>query len=182
MALRELFFEDPFWLYVILALVELGSLVVWWRSYEGKGKRWLVLPLVLAGLIFGVESWVETDREKIQQAVHQIARDAGAGRFEFLEERMAEEFRGDFQGSEIQMEEGLDLAKRFSREQGLTHVEVRDVDVKVEGKRAFTVVVTRMNLRSLGPRATLLLRWEVDWVKVGGRWKVVFTSTPRIGM
>ncbi len=182
--MRELFFEDPFWVYVMLVAIEIFLLIFWWRSSDNSKAKWLLVPILAGGLVFAVEAMVETDREKLIKAVNSIAADVKNERLDVLESMISEDFKGEFQGRSLDKEESMELAREAMNTHGVTGLEIRNIDVKMkeDGRSASMVVVTRINLRYLGPRGSLLLRWSLLWKKIEGRWYIVYGETPRVGV
>jgi len=182
--LRELFFEDPFWIYVMLVAIELFLLIYWWRSSDNSKAKWLLIPILAGGLVFAVEALVETEREKLIKAVGTIAADVRNERLDVLESMISEDFKGNFRGRSLDKEESMELARESMNSHGVTGLEIKNIDVKIEedGRRASMVVVTRLSLRYLGPRGSLLLRWTLLWEKIEGHWYIVYGETPKMGL
>lgn len=168
----------------MLGGVEIFILILWWRSSDNAKAKWLLAPLLLGGLVFTVERLVETDREKIVKATDAIAEDVRRGKLDVLEDMMARNFTGDYQGRELGKQDALELARQSIDTHGVTDIEIRKADVKIvdEGRKASMILVTRMRVGYLGPQASLLLRWPMIWEKIDGKWLITYGETPRIGM
>ncbi len=182
--MRELFFEDPFWIYVMLGGVGIFIFILWWRSSDNSKAKWILVPILLGVVVFVVERLVETDREKILKATDAIAEDVRSGKLDVLESMMFRNFMGEFQGRELDKKEALELARHSMETHGVTDIEIRraDVDIVEEGRKASMILVTRMRISYLGPQGSLLLRWPIIWEKIDGEWMIVYGETPRIGM
>ncbi len=72
-------FETP-WLLLIISIIVLAVVTIIRQSRPDKSRWWqLLMPVILAGLAFGVDFFVKTDYEKIESVID-LASKAAAGR------------------------------------------------------------------------------------------------------
>ena len=178
--LRCWFFEDPLYLYVLLA-IGAGLLAIGWRARRTRRSAMLlIVPPVLAIGVFALELAVVTDRERIIGAAEHIARDLQAGSLAAAEQYLDERFAGPY-GTR---EEALAEARRTLEQHKPKAIELADLEVTVSGRDAEMSVTTVVEFGAgmLAGRR-LPLGWEVHWVKVtqGGRkvWRIRSVSGPR---
>jgi hypothetical protein len=176
--MSRIFFEDPFWLYFLFGATETILLFLWWRNPSSRRAWSLAIPLLLGVAVYVIEVTVVTDREKIQKAIRAISADVRNGHTTVLETYLADDFEGTFQATTHDRTAVLELAETHLQRHGITQLSITDIDVKVNDNRARTSVVTRIQTRTLGHRAPLVLRWEVTWEKISGRWRITRASDP----
>jgi hypothetical protein len=179
---KSVLFEDPFWLYVLLAMVEAVLLVFWWKDRVREKALRLLYPVGVGIVIYALAALVVTDREKILRAVYEIGRDVTAGRTVALAKYLDEDFRGTFEGEEIDREKALAMAKRRIKAHGVAEVTFKKVVVEVKGKRATLRMLTLIKLQMFGRRDRLPLQWDMEWIKRGKRWKIYRAARPRVSL
>jgi len=72
-SLRETFFEDPFYVYVFLALLGLVVVGVWYSRRRTGLLLWLALLGAIGAGVYVLERAVVTDREQIRAALDEMA-------------------------------------------------------------------------------------------------------------
>ncbi|ADV64106.1 hypothetical protein Isop_3549 [Isosphaera pallida ATCC 43644] len=71
--IRDWIYDDPTWLYVVLAALAGLALSLTYITQLAKYLYGALVLLLLAGLIALADWWVVTDRERITEAVHDMA-------------------------------------------------------------------------------------------------------------
>ena len=179
---KSVLFEDPFWLYVLLAMVEAVLLAFWWKDRVREKALRLLYPVGAGIVAYALAALVVTDREKIMKAVYEIGRDVAAGRTVALAKYLDEEFRGNYEGEEIDRKKTLGLARRRIKAHGVTEVAFKKVVVEVKGTRATLRMLTLIKLQMFGRLDRLPLQWEMEWIKRGKRWTIYRGVRPRVSL
>jgi hypothetical protein len=168
--------EEPFYIYVALGFAELVLAAIW---RERRGRRWalaLLVPPVLAGMVFAVEAAVETDREQITRALREIAADAEAGSTAAGARYLDDAYDG-FGGSR---EGVVSHAERTLRSFEIAHVGFVNLRVDVDGRRARTTFSSIIGFRSRGGGAEgkTSLVWDIQWVRREQGWRIIEIARP----
>ncbi len=169
--LARLFFENPLYVYVALAFVELVLAVIWHERRTRKLAEMLIIPPLLAVLVFVVSWRVVTDRERIISAAEEIALDVQAGKLDAARRYLAEEYNGfghDRDGA-------LAAAARAQGTYGIEKVRLTKMNVEMDDHAATMEVTTIVTIASAGPVSIL---WKVDWAKKPAGWRIVHVQTP----
>jgi hypothetical protein len=171
-SLRQLFFEDPLYVYITLAFAELALVVIW---HETRNRRWLVAlagPPILAGIVLLVATLVVTDREQIIQATHTIARDAEAGDIAaagtYLDDK--------YSGLGVNKPGVVAIGKTFLMKYRVTHVGFTRLTVEVYGDHAAMHAAT---LITFGDEGKAAIVWDVQWVKRPAGWRILEVAEPQ---
>jgi len=166
---EKTFFEDPFYVYVVLALAGVVCLGMWRARRQ---FQWLAAIAVLGLLAAGahlLDRAVMTDREQIRAALDAMAdaatrRDAAA-----LTDHLDDSYRGW----------GLrKAAVRVAAEVALRRYSIRAVkhtaapQIKVTGDRADSRVYIVIHHGGEGSLGRYPMGWQVEWIRRGDRWKV----------
>ena len=179
--MKQLFFEDPLWLYVLLILAESILLLVWKRPRTRQTATRLLIPAAFGALVFAVATLVVTDREKITRATHEIVETVSSGQTSTLEKYLDNDFHGTFRG------ESLNRAKTISRARDALHrfrirkVEVKRLEVKVSGQTATVRMLTGIRAGGREVRGQFPVIWRIEWIKRGKDWRILSASEPRLG-
>ena len=168
--IRSALFEDPLGVYLILGGIAAILLVVWLTVRTRKAAAAVAVPVALAIAVAVVSTCVVTERERIVEAMEEIAADLESGSVDVLASRVADDYSGVGGGRA----EALRKCRRSIDTLGLREIAVRDVQVDVKGDGARMKVKTLI----LANRPGNLL-WHVQWVKRGGRWWIVRASGPK---
>lgn len=179
--MKTLFFEDPFWLYGLLVLVEGVLLVIWRRQRTQRSALRLLVPPALAALIFAVATLVVTDRERITAAAHEIAKDVTAGQTTVLEKYLDKDFHMTLNGKPLGKAGTLERARKAMSKSRITKVEIKRLQIEVSGGTATLRMITAIRVEGGGFRGGVPLVWNLRWIKRGRSWRILESSQPRIG-
>ncbi|OPX23681.1 MAG: hypothetical protein B1H04_03425 [Planctomycetales bacterium 4484_123] len=167
----RLLFERPWPLYVALGLVEFIFLLglAWRRSWSWA--RVAAGPVVLAGLVALSAHLVETEAERIEGIVRQVARQVEAGDVVAAASRLDVACRVVRPARPpLDRKELVSLAAGVLGDYPLQSVVVRTVQTRVRGNQADSIVVTDV----VPPDGlTRRLAWQLRWVRRGGGWMVL---------
>lgn len=167
-SLKEMLFEDPTAIYVVLALVWLVLALIWRRYPNRRTAAALAVPFVLAGGVFLLSRLVETDREQITRSVHEIAEAINEGRYADVGAYLEDGF--GISGQRIaDIPEAIDLLSRRAGQFRLGQVKVTHVDVVIEGRLADVQVQTMI---TRGDSRKVPVRWDLTWAEDSGRWRI----------
>ena len=178
-SLKQLFLEDPTYLYIALAVAELVLIVHWKARRTKQAAKILLIPLVLAGGAYALERFVVTDREQLHQIITEIALDAEKADFDKATAYLAEDYRG-FGGNKTSL---VILAKLKCETFGIEKVKITDIDIKVTGKRAEMALITAIQF-SGEMSGTAYLKWKIFWVKrkLPEGWQIIEITKPQRAM
>ena len=170
-SVRHVLFEDPLPVYLALAVAE-AVVAAFWRGR--RTRRW-ALALLAAPLLAGavaLTAWaVETDREQIHAALHEIAAGVRVGDFAPAERRLDPDCRMPAGGRVVVGADKLIALGRAARTRhGVADVAIAGVNLTLDGESARTRLITTVTLRT-GER--LLLRWALAWAKRPAGWRIV---------
>jgi ketosteroid isomerase-like protein len=179
--MRSLFFEDPFWLYGLLVMVE-GVLLLIWRQQRTRASALrLLVPPALAALIFAVATLVITDRERITAAVHEIAQDVAAGQTTALEKYLDDDFHMTLNGQSLGKPQTLERARKVMARSRLTKVKIKRLQIEVSGGTATLRMITPLRVEGGGFQGNIPLVWSLRWIKRGKQWRILESAQPRPG-
>ncbi|MCD6304593.1 MAG: nuclear transport factor 2 family protein [Planctomycetes bacterium] len=169
--LEKALFEDPFYIYVTLALAAVVMAAAW---HSGRRARWLIgigLLAAAAGGVFVTERLVLTDREQVLRAYDRIADDVArhdvAAAAEYLDRR----YRG-WGGLRAAATRAAAAVLELYNVRRIRYIGPRNVEIR--GKTADSTVTTLVLFgggENTRPDRTLL-RWNVEWIKRDDGWKI----------
>ncbi len=175
--IRTALFEDPIWIYVVLALLEAAALTAWRARPGALTSGALVVPVALAAVVFLVSAKVVTDREQIINASQAIAEDVQGHSADVLAGYLDDEYRG-FAGPKLQAVARCrsEIARFMPRV-----VSCRRLEVELTGRearlQATTVIVPDRSVGGHG--GPFVLKWDIRWIKRSEGWRIIWASTPR---
>ncbi|MCD4824960.1 MAG: hypothetical protein K8S55_10145 [Phycisphaerae bacterium] len=176
-SLKQLFLEDPTYLYIALAVAELVLIVHWKARRTGRAAKMLLIPLVLAGGAFALERFVVTDREQLHQIITEIAHDAEKAEFDKATVYIAENYHG-FGGNKTSL---VILAKLKCKSFGIEKVKITNINIKVTGKRAEMALITAIHFNG-EMSGMACLKWKIFWVKLPEGWQIIEITKPQRAM
>lgn len=174
-ALRETFFESPFYAYLVLAIVAIALGTIW---YARRQTVWLVLlavVVVLGGAVFVVERTVVTDREQILEALQGITEAVERHDLPAAGQYLDDSFRG-WMGNKAR---ALDIAQDVCQAHGVRSVDLfgrTEVEFPQRGRAKCRVRTVVLFGKSAVPDGRTLIAWETEWIKRGGRWRVRYAK------
>ncbi len=181
--IKTALFEDPFFIYVILALAA-AAVIALWRT-GGCSRGWLATRLLvvasLAGGIFAIERLVVTDREQIQLALRDIAVSVPAGRIDHAMSYLDENYRGWGRTSA-----GASPAVRGivagAVKLAIANYRIQEIRllgkprIEVDGKPAIPLAGCKVSVLILykyeGTPSKHVLAWNVTWIKRPEGWRI----------
>ncbi len=179
--MKALFFEDPFWLYGLLVMVEGVGLVVWRRQRTRKSALRLLVPPALAALIFAMATLVVTDRERITAAVNEIAKDVTARQTWALEKYLDDDFHMILNGQSMGKAQTIARARKVMATSHISKVQIRRLQIEVRGGLATLRMITAVSVKRDGYGGAVPLVWNLRWIKRGKQWRILESTQPRMG-
>jgi ketosteroid isomerase-like protein len=179
--MKALFFEDPFWLYGLLLMVEGVGLAIWRRQRTRKSALRLLVPPALAALIFAMATLVVTDRERITAAVNEIAGDVTAGQTTALERYLDDDFHMTLNGQSMGKAQTVARARKVMATSHISKVKIRRLQIEVRGDTATLRLITAIGVKRDGYGGAVPLVWNLRWIKRGKQWRILESTQPRIG-
>jgi hypothetical protein len=176
--MKELLFENPLPLYVALGLVEIVIAGLWYRGKTRRLAVALLIPPLLAGAVLAMDLLVETDREKLQKALREIAADVERGDLRGVSKYLADDYYGYGNSREGVVQAGEQSWRSHGiRGVGLTgvQIEVHDNQAKVQARTIVTY-----NAPGFG-EGRVAMDWTVYWGIRDGQWRIVNVEDPRMG-
>ena len=175
--MKELLFENPLPLYVILAVAELVIVGLWYRARTRRLAVALLVPLLLAGAVTALDLLVQTDREKIQAICRTIAADVEQGNLRGAEPYLADDFAGYYGSPRGAIDAGQKAWKSF----GIRKVDLSNVQVAVTDEIAKVSLRTfvTFNMPGFG-EGRQSIDWTVHWALRNGQWKIYNVEEPKI--
>ncbi len=170
--LKELLFERPATIYVVLGAVEVLVLAVWaWRRTSRCGWAALAAP-VLAVVVGLIAHYVQSDGEKIAAILDGAIAHVEAGEVDAAAECLDSRFAAtDSQGRPIPKDRYVEIARRKLRGWPVERIELLRRETEVSGNSAVTELDTRIIGVKPGegiPKAV----WELTWIRRREGWRV----------
>jgi len=191
-SLKTALFEAPLYIYLSLVVAEFVLAAIWYERRSRRLAAWLAAPILLAGMVFGLEALVVTDREQITASLREIAEEVQAGdgsdlRLDTaqccLDANVRVDLGSGHGGMDLTKSQALEAGRRVIREYGVTHVGFVNLHVDVEDSQAaahFTTIVT-FRSREFGETRTSLI-WDVHWTRRDAGWRITRVEKPRRGL
>lgn len=169
--LKELLFERPATIYIVLGAVEVLVLAVWaWRRTSRCGWAALAAP-VLAVVVGLIAHYVQSDGEKIAAILDGAIAHVEAGEVDAAAECLDSKFAvPDFQGRPIPKGLYVEMARRTLRRWPVERVILRRRETKVSGNSAVTELDTTIVGKSREGINKAI--WELTWVRRREGWRV----------
>jgi hypothetical protein len=190
-SLKAALFENPIYLYIILAITEIVLGSMWHRRRGRRRLAYLAIPIGLAVAIFALEALVVTDREYITDALREIASEVetfdGQPRLEaasrYLDESVVVDFGPEAGGMNLTREQALLAARAVLERSPITNVRFMNLDVEVHAEAADARFATFIAFTSeeLGPQ-NASVRWTLRWARRAGGWRIVRVDKPETGL
>jgi len=182
---KSLLFENPMYLYIALAAVEVVLLFLWWdRRAEKNGRKYLLalaVPPVLGLALLVVSTLVVTDREQIVNAAQEIAADLNAGHGASLKTHLDEKFVCRFAGLPVTRDMVLALIESQKKHYAIGNVEITSSTVEIEsGDYATMHMTTHMTGRDrdLNMGVSGRVQFVLKWIKRDNGWKILECEEP----
>jgi len=177
-SLRRALFEDPLYVYVSLAFVELALVGIWHARRTGRRLAYLAVPVVLAVAVFAMERLVVTDREQILQAMQDIAGHIEAGSFDPVAEHIDEQLTGAY-GDKGQV---VQAGRRILTLYDIKSLRYLNPRVDVAGDQAVLRVTTVIVFQRQAAGGRTAMSWRLRWIKRSGGWRILEVDRARSGV
>jgi len=179
--LSQVLFENSLYTYLALAFGELILAAVWYERRTRLLGLLLIVPLVLAGVVFSLSAMVTTDRERIVHAAEAIVVDLQAGRRTALQTYLDDGFVGVYSGSRLDKPAAVKACFFEKQRYGITELSVVHTDVEVSGEKATMTAEVKMTMRAteLGPVKTKVI-FNLTWFKTAQGWRIIEAAEPKV--
>jgi len=166
-AVETALFENPTAIYVILGFFAVVGLINF--GFKGTARSaCLVYIAILAGAaVWGISTWVVTDREQIRAACGQIAEAVPKGDMSAFEQFLDAEFVGPRERSRKQ---AIDWLTKQMKETAVTSVRYRMLELEIDAGRAETQIRTDI---VTNPPPGVRMEWEATWIKRPDGWRIL---------
>lgn len=172
--IKRLFLEDPTWVYIILAA---GELILAATLYYRRSRRYawgLIVPVLLGGIVFALDSVVVTDREQIRQTMREIADEFAQGRLDTARKSIDENYYG-LRNNKSAL---LAFSEAETSRGRVKSVKITRCRINVVGRRAEMKITTVIHLSDDLGGGVMPFLWKVNWVKRPEGWRIEKLSTP----
>lgn len=167
--LRRAFLEEPIWLYVMLAVVE-AVLAAAWHYRRSRRLAWALLAPPALAVAVGVLAWaVTTERERLAQALDQLAvavRRGDHATVVKLVDRDYQDGRFDYDGI-------LGAAGRTMDQYKLRAVSVSGLKVQIEDGQATVKFSARIEGDFGFGADEVHTAWTLWWVQRPEGWRII---------
>lgn len=180
MDIQTILFENPMYGLITMAIVEL-VLVIFWHERRTRKTAWLLLgPPILAAAFFVLTAAVTTERERIFIATGEIASGIQNDRPEVLEEYLADNFRGVYQGGLVSKDMAMDKARMAIRAHFIKDIQLRQAKVEMFGKQASMEVPAIMQASEEGMSFRVKVLFRLTWIKTPKGWRLLEAKEPEV--
>ncbi len=165
--------EDPIYVFISLAVAVLVMLVLWHSNRKTLYLQLIIVPVILAGVVFAMDYYIITDREQIDQAVLAIVTDLEAGKLDAADYYLDDKFAG-YKINKI-------LLLKFAQAQ-LDKLQIENINlshdtVTITGKQADMTVTSVLDLGGKF-KGKYALKWQLHWVKRPQGWRIDEVAPP----
>ena len=171
--MKELFCEDPTYLYVTVVIIELLLLFMYFKMRDKKLALSLLIPVFICGVTFALDYFIVTDREQITAITEEIAASAVKGDLSPATKYLDQNYNG-YAGDKEQL---VRLAGDQIAKLKLSSCKLTEFDIKITGKQADMSVTS--TVKSEEHNGIFCLKWKVYWVKTPDGWRIRDTEEPR---
>lgn len=169
--LKELLFERPATIYIVLGAVEVLVLAVWaWRRTARCGWAALAAP-VLAVVVGLIAHYVQSDGEKIAAILDGAIANIEAGKVDAAAECLDSKFAvRDSRGRPIPKDLYVEMARGTLRRWPVERIGVKRRETEVTGDSA----VTELDTRIIGKSGEGINKatWKLTWIRRREGWRV----------
>ena len=177
--LQKVFFESPLPIYLTLVFAEIALAAVWHERRGRRAKLAMLIPPVLAVIVFSASTLIVTDREQIIRAAKTIAREVEVGRIDALSELVDEDYSG-FGDDKAGAIGATELAMGVYR---VSRVRFTKLQVEVEGGEAamHAATVIEFGAARYGSGRTGVI-FDVRWIRRPEGWRIIHVRPPQYGV
>lgn len=163
-------FETPALLIMVAGIAFVGLVL-----FSNMKSYWKVLiPLVIAGLGFGVDHFIKTDNEKINLLIDN-ARTAFVVRdFDTIDRIMSSDYKDSYHKSK---DAALNHCKRVLDRPFAEKIKMMYSNLTINGNNAKTIIEATIHIDQRNPYAGMapevaMVKVEIDFAKTAKEWKV----------
>lgn len=173
---KRVLFESPTYLYVALVVAELALAGIWYERRSRRVAMLLVVPILLAGVVFAIEAAVVTNREQIIEAAREIVADLNEGKTDTLDKYLDDEFSGFY----LNKKRAITVAKIELGSKNIARIKLTRIVVDVSGRTAKMRAGTAITIKEYNTTVPIL--WNVYWVKRSDGWRIAGVDEPEKGV
>ncbi len=180
--MSELLFENP--LYLILTLIGGSALLYmkWKGALLEENRFWkMLIPAILAGVIFLISHIVITDKEAIIKASNKISTEIGQNNYSILKKILKPEFTIEYKSQKVTKDDFLKLLDELQSEQKaiITRMTIKLNKLSIKDKKAVTDFNSTMFIDTSEGMYRLVLNWKIYWEKEGNYWLISKSDEPK---
>lgn len=172
--LKHALFEDPSNLIAACVVAEIVLFLVWRSRRSRKLALSLLIAPVLAGVFFLTAKLVVTDREQINT----ICDDISLSVSEQNVRSVSKYVDGDFSGPYLSTERALQMAERALKSLEINSMAGNIQKLDISDGQASMEIRTSFFSQLFG--RSIIVDWDVDWVKRNDSWKISKLSNYRL--
>jgi len=165
-------FEDPTWLYVILAMVWIVLAGLWWSRRSKMLAVSLCIPVLAVGALILVDHLVVTDREEIVQALGDLSGHLDNRRYDALADCLADDFSTPGLENNTGKFAVENLCKVTCERFKVTRFIIKSVDVDISSDGIAATVTVGTLVFTDGGSSRIPIRWIMQMVKKDDRWLI----------
>ncbi len=173
-AIRSHLFENPLYLYITLAVVELAAAGVWYSRRDRKSALAL-LPAPVLAVAIGLTAWlVRTDREEIAAVIQAVGAAVERRDLAAVGEHVDANCRSPGSGrTVIGKDELMAIARAALARWTVTEIRLRNIETELAGANATTLIDSRVFARSdrFGQQVRDI-GWQLQWARRPAGWKI----------
>jgi hypothetical protein len=176
--MKELLFEDPMPIYVVLGILEIIMAAVWYRGRVKRVAIALAVPPLLAGVFLAMDVLVVTDREKLDLSLREIATDLQRGDIQAATQFLSDDFGGYYNSPKGAAE----ACEKAMRMYGIKKVSVSDVRTELYNESMAKVqarTFVDFDVPGFG-QGRQAIDWTIHWALRNGQWKIIEVDEPKM--
>jgi hypothetical protein len=171
MDMKYLLFENPLYVMLLLAVVEAALVAAWVVRRERPLLLYVLAgPPALALAAGLLAALVQTDREKIHQAMREIGAGLEANSLEPAEDYLDANFAAPLAGGTSLTRQQILAAGRTALDtHRLTSIKLDKVQTQTAGANGTTSVVTRVETAE----GVIYITWRIQWARREAGWRII---------
>jgi hypothetical protein len=164
------FTETPWPPIIVLAAVAIAFAVAFISTQRTKFIAPILLLAALAIIVYVVEQQVVTERERVEQSIHDVATAFQSQDVEGTLEHFSEQallLRAAVMGAvaAVQVQDDLRITD--------VSIEMKNADSRARAHLRANGTFEVVGYGDVGHQPT---RWNVDWQKEGGQWRIIYVE------
>ncbi|HNX26915.1 MAG TPA: nuclear transport factor 2 family protein [Phycisphaerae bacterium] len=173
--MKELFCEDPTYLYIAVTILELLLLFIYFKTRSVRFAMSLLIPVAICWITFALDYFIVTDREQITLITREIASAVVKDDFKPAEKYLDDNYNG-YGGDRSQI---IRLAEGVIKKIQIKSCRLTDFNIRIVGRHANMTVVSTLRTDGAMGDGVYCLRWTVYWVKTNADWRIRSVEEPR---